>query len=197
MEVKTVPVEAEVNRLIRENNLLHEQIIREKQLAQNSESKLMLSAKREADMKADFTYLLGTKDSRIQVIIDDNMSLKAKIEELVHKGLDSVQFEKGGKVAAELRKKVAEIHATVQEIRDQSKTVYSLVASLKKAEESLIAAKELASNTEADRLALQAAIEGKEQALLLRDKEIKRLQGKTLEEGVAHLEEFWNKNYSE
>jgi hypothetical protein len=197
LESKVYPAEAEVARLTKENNLLHQQVIHEKQAASSAEGKLLLASKRETDLKRDLMYVANSKDSRIQALLDDNLSLKSKLEAIIKKTLDQYDTDKGGKLALELRKKVAETYSLVSEIKNDSKTLYDLVSALKKAEQDVVSAKTMLIEVECEKLGLKTEIDAKEEAVILKEREIKRLQSKTVEGGITHLQEFWNKNYSE
>lgn len=197
LEARLYPAEAETGRLMKENNLLHAQVIAEKQAAAAAGGKLMLAAKRETDLKRDLAFVAAAKDARVQSLLDDNLGLKTKLESIVKKTLDHFDTDKSGKLAAELRRKVAETLATVTEIKHDSKTLYELVSALKKAEQEVVASKTLLVEAECAKLAFKGEAEEKEEALLLKEREIKRLQSKSVEGGLAHLQEFWSKNYSE
>lgn len=197
LEAKVVPAEAEATRLIKENDLLHAQIISQRQAAATAEGKLLVAAKRESDFKKDLAFVASTKDARIQSLLDENLTLKAKIETIVKRTSDQFENDKAGKLAAEMRKKLAETHAVVTEIKQDSKLLYELTTALKKAEQEVAAAKATLVEAQCDKLAFKAEAEAKEEALLLKEREIKRLHAKTSEAGLTHLQEFWNKNYSE
>lgn len=197
LEARLYPAEAETARLTKENNLLHSQVIAEKQAASSAEGKLLIATKRETDLKRDLAFVASAKDARVQGLLDDNLALKTKLETIVKKTLDHFDSDKTGKLAAELRKKVAETLFTVSEIKNDSKTLYEMASALKKAEQEVVASKTLLVEAESAKLALKAEIESKEEALLLKEREIKRLQSKSAEGGLSHLQEFWNKNYSE
>ncbi len=191
------PTEAEVSRLMKENNLLHEQLIQEKQLASSSESKLMLAVKREQDLKSDFSFMLASKESRVQALVDENYSIKAKLHDIAEKSLEVKENSKSGKLGAELRKKIAEILELTGEIKASAGAYVKMANCLKKADEELARTKGLVSDYESEKITLKTSLQAKTQESMLKDKEIKRLQNKVMEEGITHLQEFWNKNYSE
>lgn len=197
LEGKAYPAEAEIARLTKENNMLHEQVIREKQAANSAENNLIIATKRETDLKKDLNYLLSSKDMRIQNLVDDNMALKSKLEEIVKRGLDHYSSDKSGKLAVELRKKIAETHHIVTSIKNDSKGLYEMVSALKRAEQEVVAAKTFLIDAQSQNLNFKSQLDANEQAILLKEKEIRRLQSKTVENGIVHLQEFWNKNYSE
>ena len=80
----------------------------------------MLAVKREQDLKSDFSFMLASKESRVQALVDENYSIKAKLHDIVEKSLEVKENSKTGKLGAELRKKVAEIMALTSEVKANS-----------------------------------------------------------------------------
>lgn len=197
LESKAYPAEAEIARLTKENNMLHEQVIQEKQAANSAENNLIIAAKRESDLKKDLNYLISAKDNRVQTLVDDNMALKSKLEEIIKRGLDQYSNDKSGKLAVELRKKIAETHHIVSSIRNDCKGMYEMASALKRAEQEIVTAKTFLIEAQSHNLNFKSQLDSKDQAILLKEKEIRRLQAKTVENGIVHLQDFWNKNYSE
>ena len=197
LEGKVYPTEAEVSRLIKENNMLHEQLIQEKQIASSAESKIMLCVKREQDIKADFSFMLGSRDTRVQSLVDENFSLKSKLQEVVEKCLSFKDNQKNDKLSTELRKKIAEILSLTTEIKNGSSAYYQMASALRKADEEYSKTKSILITLEGEKIGMKSSMEAKDQALILRDREIKRLQSKVMDEGISHLQDYWHKNYSE
>jgi hypothetical protein len=190
-------MEAEISRLISENNSLHSQVIKEKQMGDSADSKLILLAKREQEAKKDFEFMIGAKEGRIKSLNEENMHLRSKLEELVRKSLEGANSDKAGNTSLELKRKVAEVNNICLELKSECKLVAHLTAALKKQEEELLVAKAMLVNVESKRLQYKNEAESRTQELLNKDREIERLQVRSSKDGLVNLQDFWTKNYSE
>lgn len=159
-------------------------------MGDSADSKLILLAKREQEAKKDFEFIVGAKESRIKSLSDENMHLRSKLEELVRKSLEAGNSDKTGSSSLELKRKVAEVNNICLELKSESKLVAQLTTALKKQEEELLASKALLANAESKRLQYKNEIEGKNQEVLNKDKEIERLQIRASKDGIVNLQDF-------
>ena len=79
------PLRREVEKLTRENNDLHIEMIRMKEKIDLSEIKWETSLKSLEDQKRDLKFIVDQKDIRVGQLSKENESLRVRIEELLSK----------------------------------------------------------------------------------------------------------------
>jgi centrosomal protein CEP135 len=79
------PLRREVEKLTRENNDLHLELIRTKERVDMNEVKWESTIRSLEDQKKDLRFLLEQKESKTSSLVKDNENLRIKIEELMSK----------------------------------------------------------------------------------------------------------------
>lgn len=79
------PLRREVEKLMRENNDLHFEMIKTKERVDMDEVKWESSLRSMEDQKKDLKYLIDQKDLKINTVNKQNEQLRIKIEELLSK----------------------------------------------------------------------------------------------------------------
>lgn len=70
-QITSDPLELELRRINKENNLLHSELIKEEEIAEGVEARYSNLYKQVSDIKQDYEFVIGNKDQRIKSLIHE------------------------------------------------------------------------------------------------------------------------------